>query len=214
MFLESILAAREQIAFSYVARDAHTGDALEPSTVIRELQFILGSYLKETAVDALTLTHPVSRYDLGYFGDLGGAASSLNGLSVESAARRGARISALREDLDRFTDDAARLDARELLAALAPEAREALRRTICDIPKMREPAGIADREAVLDLPVAALRKFLECPAQGAARYALGMSEDEDADEDIVDEPVGMTKLDQVMLLREVFWKLAEDRRRR
>ncbi|MFZ1886538.1 MAG: exodeoxyribonuclease V subunit gamma [Candidatus Binataceae bacterium] len=206
LFLESILAAREQIAFSYVARDAHTGDALEPSTVIRELQFILGSYLNETAVDALTLTHPVSRYDLGYFGDLGGAASSLNGLSVESAARRGARVSVLREDLDRFTDDAAHLDARELLTALAPEAREALRRTL-RLPKIGEPAGTADREAVLDLPVAALRKFLECPAQGAARYALGMSEDEDTDEEIVDEPVGMTKLDQVMLLREVFWNL-------
>ena len=206
LFLESILAAREQIAFSYVARDAHTGDALEPSTLIRELQFILGSYLKESAVEALTLTHPVSRYDLSYFKDLGGAASSLNGLSVDSAARQGARITALREDLDRFTDDAARLDARELLPALSQEALESLRSDL-RIPKIVGAAEGAESGAELDLPIAALRKFLECPAQGAARYALGMSEDEDPDEDIVDEPVGMTKLDQAMLLREVFWKL-------
>ncbi len=205
-FLESILAAREQIAFSYVARDAHTGDTLEPSTVIRELQFILRSYLKEDAVDALTLTHPVSRYDLAYFGDLGGVVSSLNGLSVDSAARQGARITALRENLDRYTDDAARLDARELLAALSPQAREALRPDL-RIPKIDGAAEVAERDADLYLPVAALRKFLECPAQGAARYALGMSEDEDADEDIVDEPVDMTRLDQVILLRELFWKL-------
>jgi len=205
-FLESILAARGQIAFSYVARDAHTGDALEPSTVIRELQFILGSYLTENAVEALTLTHPVSRYDLNYFRDLGRAASPLNGLSIDSAARQGARIIAVREDLDRYTDDAARLDPRELLAALTPEALEGLRPDL-RIPKIKGADEAAVPEADLDLPVAALRKFLECPAQGAARYALGMSEDEDADEDIVDEPVGMTKLDQVMLLREVFWKL-------
>ncbi len=206
MFLESILAARERIAFSYVARDPHTGDALEPSTVIRELQLILGSYLKEAAVDALTLAHPVSRYDVGYFGDPGGGVSPLNGLSVDSAARQGARITALRQDLDHYTDDAARLDARELLAALSPEAREALRPDL-RIPKTSEAAEVTERDADLYLPVAALRKFLECPAQGAARYALGMSEDEDADEDIADEPVGMTRLDQVMLLREVFWKL-------
>lgn len=206
MFLESILAAREQITFSYVARDAHTGDALEPSTVIRELQLILGSYLKEDAVDAFTLAHPVSRYDRRYFKDLGGGVSPLNGLSVDSAARRGARITALREDLDRYTDDAARLDARELLASLSSDAREALRPDL-RIPKIDGAVEIADRDADLYLPVAVLRKFLECPAQGAARYALGMSEDEDADEDITDEPVGMTRLDQVMLLREVFWKL-------
>ena len=204
LFLESILAAREQIAFSYVARDAHTGDPLEPSTVLRELQFLLGSYLKETAVEALTLTHPVSRYDLNYFGDLVGAASPHTGLSVDSAARQGARITALRADLDRYTDDAARLDARELLAALSTEAHNALRPDL-QIPKMSGTA--TDHEAELDLPIAALRKFLECPAQGAARFALGMKEDEDADDDLADEPVGMTKLDQVTLLREVFWKL-------
>ncbi|MGC1678955.1 MAG: exodeoxyribonuclease V subunit gamma [Candidatus Binataceae bacterium] len=206
LFLESILAAREQITFSYVARDAHTGDALEPSTVIRELQFILGSYLEDKAVEALTLAHPVSRYDLSYFKDLGGAASALNGLSVDSAARRGARVTALRENLDRYTDDATRLDARELLPALSDEARAALR-PILRISTIPEATDDLRREGELDLPIAALRKFLECPAQGAARYALGMSEEADADEEIVDEPAGMTKLDQVMLLREVFWKL-------
>ncbi|MGH7247774.1 MAG: hypothetical protein ACREH9_06685, partial [Pseudomonadota bacterium] len=208
LFLESILAAREQIAFSYVARDAHTGDSLEPSTVVRELQFILRGYLKESAVDALTLAHPVSRYDAAYFKDTGAVSAQEGLISFDSAARHGARMKALRDDLDRKSGEAARLDADELLTALSSQARTALRSDL-RIPKISGAAELSDRDADLDLPVSALRKFLECPAQGAARFALGMNEDEDADEEIVDEPIEMAKVDHVMLLREVFWKLAK-----
>ncbi|MHB8381345.1 MAG: exodeoxyribonuclease V subunit gamma [Candidatus Binataceae bacterium] len=205
LFLESILAAREQIAFSYVARDAHTGDSLEPSTLIRELELILRSYLTEDAVKNLTIAHPVSRHDLSYFKDLGGPASAMNGLSVDDAARRGARVTALRADLHKHVAGAARMDARDLMATLSPDAITSLRRDL-RIPKVW--GSLEDLpETTLDLPVAALRRFLECPAQGAARYALGMSEDEAAEEEIADEPVGMSTVDHVMLLREVFWKL-------
>jgi len=208
LFLESILAARERIAFSYVARDAHTGDSLEPSTVVRELQFIVGSYLGEPAVQELTINHPVSRYDQSYFNDLGGTGER-NGelISFDAAAHRGAQTKALRENLNDQAKSAARLHFGELLAALSPEARAALR------PVLRSPRGHRgedpDREAELDLPVSALRKFLECPAQGAARFALGMSEDEDADEERSDEPVAMSNVDHAMLLREVFWTLPQ-----
>ncbi len=37
LFLETLLAARERIFFSWVSRDAQTGDSLEPSSLIREL---------------------------------------------------------------------------------------------------------------------------------------------------------------------------------
>ena len=61
------------------------------------------------------------------------------------------------------------------------------------------------------LPIAALRKFLECPLQGAAQYALGMFDDDRADlEQWQDEPVAQSILDRTTLLREVFWKVRAD----
>jgi exodeoxyribonuclease V gamma subunit len=208
LFLESMLAARERITFSYVARDAHTGDSLEPSTVVRELQFILGACLGESAVEKLTIDHPMSRYDPAYFEDLGGSGARAGGLiSFDNAAHRGARMKALRENLNSCAKAAARLDSDELLAALSAKTCAALRRVL-QIP-LERGAQALDPEDTMDLPVSALRKFLECPAQGAARYALGMSEDEDADEEIVDEPVAMSRVDRATLLREVFWKLPE-----
>jgi exodeoxyribonuclease V gamma subunit len=76
LFLETILAARERIFFSYIARNAKTGDALEPSTVIRELQNMLRAFVDETTLAKLTIKHPTSRYDLKYFPEFSTDASS------------------------------------------------------------------------------------------------------------------------------------------
>ncbi len=67
LFLETILAARERIFLSWVARDALTGQALEPSPVIRELELILRGYLSDAEMKRLTITHPASSYALDYF---------------------------------------------------------------------------------------------------------------------------------------------------
>ena len=102
LFLETILAARERIFFSYVARNAKTGDDLEPSPVIRELQSILCGFIDEQTLTKLTVKHPISRYDLKYFPELSTGASS--GCEPELAnfdpdARRGARMLALRKKI-------------------------------------------------------------------------------------------------------------------
>ena len=76
LFLETILAARERIFFSYIARNAKTGDALEPSPVIRELQSILRGFIDEKTLAKLTVKHPISRYDLKYFPEFSAGASS------------------------------------------------------------------------------------------------------------------------------------------
>ena len=47
------------------------------------------------------------------------------------------------------------------------------------------------------LSISALRHYLECPLQGAARYALGMREDEDGDDEYEDEePIERSGLDE------------------
>src|SRR5208337_3884907 len=103
LFLETVLAARERIYLSYIARDTKTGDALEPSSVIRELQYILRGFIDEEALAKLTLKHPVSRYDSKYFPEFAdGAASDCDRefASFDTYARRGARMLALRHKVD------------------------------------------------------------------------------------------------------------------
>ena len=210
LFLEALLAARERIVFSWVARDPHSGDPLEPSTVIRELELILRSYLGDEAVKALTAKHPVSRYDPDYFEDLKSEQGGIRGLaSFDNAARDGARMTALRNDLNQKAPAAERLAGDELQGALSGKARAALG-NLLRIPSERSGADESNRDGVIDLSVSALRRFLECPAQGAARVALGMSDDEESEDEISDEPVGMSRLDQTVMLREVFWTQPED----
>jgi exodeoxyribonuclease V gamma subunit len=62
------------------------------------------------------------------------------------------------------------------------------------------------RTEEIALPIAAIRKYLECPLQGAARYSLGMLEDEDAPEEAEDEPIEQTRLNRAVMLRNVFWR--------
>src|SRR5260370_24957138 len=67
LFLETLLAARERIFLSYVSRDAKTGDELQPSSVIRELQFIMRGFVDADTMQKMTIKHPVSHYDPASF---------------------------------------------------------------------------------------------------------------------------------------------------
>ncbi|HEY2107297.1 MAG TPA: hypothetical protein VGH29_15970, partial [Candidatus Binataceae bacterium] len=72
-------------------------------------------------------------------------------------------------------------------------------------------APVSDAQATqggreIHLSLGALRRYLECPLQGAAQYALGMvDEDDGSDEDPGNEPLDQTQLDRVVLLRDAFW---------
>ncbi len=103
LFLETLLAARDCVRLSYVARDSKTGDRLDPSSVIRELQFILHGYVSSHTLERLTIDLPFSRYDSDYFPDLPsqGLHPSRSLPSYDSEARRGATFAALREDVVR-----------------------------------------------------------------------------------------------------------------
>ncbi len=209
LFLETILAARERIFFSWVSRDAQTGDSLEASSLLRELEFILRGWVDEqTLSDVMTVKHPISRYDLRYFPDLPqepGAKRHPEMLSFDPDARRGARTAALRRDLQTKCEGM-RLPARgePLLGKLAESVQAELKQTLRVIESPSpEPIGDA---VEISLPIAALRSFLECPLQGAARYALRIvDEDGGNDEDHEDEPLEESALQRAILLREAFW---------
>ena len=202
LFLETILAARERIFFSYISRDAKTGDRLEPSSVIRELQYMLRGLIDAKTLAALTVEHPVRRYDLKYFPEfVDGAKSELtyeNEISsFDPDARRGARMLALKErsklDFDIL------LDRSE--GKLGARLRKELQFAEFTAPSDAEHHVPGDEIA---LPIAAIRRYLECPLQGAARYSLGMLEDEDPPEEAEDEPIEQSRLDRTVMLRNVF----------
>jgi exodeoxyribonuclease V gamma subunit len=210
LFLETILAARERIFFSYIARDGKTGDPLEPSSVVQELQFMLRDFVDEGVLAKLTLKHPVSRYDLKYFPEFNGgpAADSHELATFDPDARRGARMLALREKLGAFGKDADK--CRDLIDRLAPKLRERLEQELqfAQFERTSEPQHEPPAEEIA-LPIAALRRYLECPLQGAARYSLGMLDDEDSPEPAVDEPVEQSRLDRTVMLRNVFWRAGD-----
>jgi exodeoxyribonuclease V gamma subunit len=215
LFLETLLAARERIYLSYIARDAKTGDQLEPSSVVRELQSILRGYVTSQTLDALTIEHPLSRYDSEYFPDIRPQDSigTRNLTSYDSEARRGATMAALRKDAARHCGGLP-LPGRDepIYQQLQRDAQEAMRPALrmVDLPLALEAQ--VGPPAEISLPISALRKFLECPLQGAAQYALGIFEDEGEDlEQWQDEPIAQSILDRTTLLREVFWKARGDR---
>jgi exodeoxyribonuclease V gamma subunit len=208
LFLESILAARERIVFSWVERDPQTGDRLERSTTVRELQSILQGYLDgPEQLGELTTSHPVSSNDPDYFPDLAPVARPDSGaprdlVSFDPAARCGARMRRLREHLALGSRDQILPPRDALLERLGPGVRA---RLAGSLGLFELPVKSAPNADELDLPLAAVRRFLECPLQGAARYALGMVEDDGPPEDASDEPIALSRLDHALILREAFW---------
>jgi exodeoxyribonuclease V gamma subunit len=69
------------------------------------------------------------------------------------------------------------------------------------------PVVASKDDSRVRLSISALRHYLECPLQGAARHALGMSEEDDDEEtDADEEPITRSALDASIVLRETLWK--------
>ena len=206
LFLETILAARERIFLSWVARDALTGQALEPSPVIRELELILRGYLSEAETKRLTITHPASSYALDYFPDLRGAAAATGPVSFDRHAHHGARMVELRADLITKCENLALPDRGDKLLEMLAQARSELGPALRLVEVPLQSAAEREQDREIPLSLGALKRYLECPLQGAARYALGMmDEEDDDDQDLENEPLTQTQLDLVVLLRDAFW---------
>jgi exodeoxyribonuclease V gamma subunit len=209
LFLETLLAARERIFLSYVARDARTGDQLEPASVIRELQFIMRGFVDADTLAKMTIEHPVSQYDLKYFPEY---ASSLPPecerelVSFDADARRGARMLALRKHLTDHVGNRPLPNQDELREALADRIGKNLR--LIKPPEV-VASGSHSRSEIW-LPISALKNFLVCPLQATAKYALGMFDDEDGDDEGGDEPLEQSILQKSILLRDVFWECGGD----
>jgi len=201
LFLETLLSAREALYLSYLSRDPHSGEALEPSALIRELQYILRGYLSAESLAQLSLNWPLSAFDSRLFPHL---AEALHPelLSISSEAERGGRALLLRRDLEQHLGGRAPEQER-LEALLSPQSREAL------MPLLRlsdPPLHLEEEPPVLQLPLYAIQRFLESPLQGSARFLLGLHEEQGLllDEE-AHEPLTLGNRQRLALLREAFW---------
>src|SRR5262249_45488759 len=149
---------------------------------------IIKRYLgSEADADKLTTIHPASSYDLKYFRKLAGKADDVL-VNFDPNARRGARMAVLREDLNQSCAGSLPRDE-PVLDMLAPEVRLKLAPALHMVEAPVSSALAPQDKREIHLPIAALRRYLECPLQGAAQYAFGMADDDGGDEeDVENEP--------------------------
>ena len=204
-FLETLLAARDRLVVSYVARDETTGEPRRPSVVVAELLGLVRAHAGDAAAADAVATHPRARWDDAYFESRpvasrdaahvgAGSPPSLPSFSAE--ARGEARMVALRRAIDAAGGPPPE-DLQDLLARL-PQASRAL---LAERVRLASPPDDGQAtSARRSVTLSALRGFLECPLQGAARFALGMREEDDATDDEDETMVGDV-LSRSMLLR-------------
>jgi exodeoxyribonuclease V gamma subunit len=160
-FLGRLLATQDAVRLSYVARDDKTQDPLGPSSVLLELQYLLESdYGIKPA--SITIEHPPRRWaeDPQPYAPPG--------------AQREQQMRQLRDALKAHLGEA-RLPTRDELDAWPPDTRTQLLERLALHPVPRPKRAEAGQ-----LHLAAIRRFLEDPSAGWARFVLDLP---DADQD-------------------------------
>ncbi len=196
MFLETLLCARDRLVLSYVGRDEITGEKQPPSAVLLELREILSSgYLTEAEVNKLFEAEPppLRRYN------------DIERLDAMPLARAEHAAQDLRESLRASLPPGACAPAslEDLHRALSPAAfcEVATRLSLPKAAASAEPTEVANK---LIVTLGELRRFLEDPLQGSARFRLRLGERQSDDElaDLEDEPFGTSALQLTTRLRE------------
>jgi exodeoxyribonuclease V gamma subunit len=175
-FLELLLSVRDRLVLSYVSRDALTGDALAPSSVVQELLHTLGGgYVRDAA--ALRQRHPLRRWDPAYYPRLFPSETGPFPQVALPEARAEAETLALRRWLEGRGE---RLDVHEVRSRA--EANEPGWKALTDHLRLAAmPQAPAMSGGKVVVPMHALVKFLEFPLHGWARFRFGLGELEDED---------------------------------
>ena len=202
-FLETLVSTRDRLRLSYVSRDSQTGEPLEASSIIKELNYILEQRYNLTVDQAksLAVQHPLRRYDSQYFPALFGAADRhLPNYSL--AALREAQAVKLKQGLSKLLMNGEGIaDAQ----TLEQYGRERLGSFL--YPFAAPASAPPSEEKSVSVPLYAIRKFLECPLQGWAGFNLRLREDES--EDLlanVDEIFSTARYEGMMRQRKAFAK--------
>lgn len=198
MFLETLISTQDRLYLTYVSRDSQTGETIEPSSVVKELQFMLErGYAGSGGMQRIVVGHPLRRFDAEYFPSFSGAhASGLPNFSPD--ARKEAAAAALSASLREAGNG--RLPERMVIErSLSKQARQLL--GIAEQPRAVQCEG--GGEGVMKL--ATVRKFLECPLQGWAAFRLGLREEDFSDPVVRNEEAFETPyLESLLVQRDTF----------
>jgi len=190
-FLETVLAAREELVVSYVARDEESGEELEPSPLVHELADVLAEgYLTPSDSERLFQRPALRRWVAG----------------SDPVSRRQAACAALRRDLLHHLGGGVP-DEAELARAVLARSELAVSLGFAEITGERTGGRLAraSRAEPLVLTLATVRRFLECPMQAWASAVLGVrGGDEDDLVAVSDEPFERDLLALSSSLRAVF----------
>ncbi|HEY4394678.1 MAG TPA: exodeoxyribonuclease V subunit gamma [Polyangia bacterium] len=167
MFLETLLAARERITLSYVARDPVTGEEKSPSSVVRALLDLLEPERADDGSSEIVRPRPpLARHE------------DPAACAVIPAAARERRAAALGASVRRANGGARQLPPLgELRGTLGAGVWERLG---AELGWAAPPAVEGSLRARRGLTLTDLRRFLECPLQASARVLLPVAEEGDA----------------------------------
>lgn len=184
MFLETLISTREKLYLSWVSRDNRTGDPLEPSSVVKELQYMLQGYESPEFLARRLIEHPLRRYDRAYFPkfyDATEISPPKNLPNYGKEAREEAILSALHHDLHTFaaTNNLDFPTPKKLQQFVAPEIWHDIHTRLksINLPTISpddSPSNPDQQTTKISLPIRALRKFLECPLQASALYVANL----------------------------------------
>ncbi len=198
MFLETLISTRDRLYLSYVSRDSQTGEAIEPSSVVKEIQFMLErGYVGTEGMRRIVREHPLRRFDPAYFPALyGGVDAAMPNFSAD--ARKEAAAAAL--SLSLRAAGTGRIPERTLVNTMLPQQVQTLLGMLSSPKPGRPEHGDNGR-----IPLRTIRKFLECPLQGWASFQLGLRE-EDFDDPVVrnEESFETPYLESLLIQRETF----------
>lgn len=220
MFLETLISTRRGLYLSWVARDASTGEALEPSSVVREVQYVL----EEFGVDpeSCTRRQPLRRHAvvdaLDHEGNESDEVRAVDQTAAVSAvadaeAHQEAKVAGVRRELaERCGRVGAKFPDLEALREHLDEERWERLRGLLKLPDRGDGEGGEEQQegrSRLQVSISQLRGFLASPLQGGARASLGLREEDEEDALTVEhEPFEVGILQKAVLLREVFRRAA------
>lgn len=193
LFLETLTSTQDRLYLSYVARDAQTGEALEPSSVIHELLRHLERQCQGQAdADAWIRKEPLRRFE---------GLARFTAPVPSIAAQREARARRLRASFRTHSGPAATMTS-EALWRLEGPYRDWL--GLCP-PYQPQSKTVEPPTRLIEVSLREIRQFLECPLQSWARLRLRIRENaNEGAADREDEPFATTTRDQTTLLRSVF----------
>lgn len=202
MFLETLISTRDRFYMSYVSRDGHTGEELEPSSVVRLLWFMLEqNYVTPENLEKRWVKHPLRRWDDAYFGPEQQLAN------YQPDAHREATTVQTRRSMEEFceAENVPFPDRGALWRDLDEPRRDELATRLGIVEPPADDAFAAKEDETTDVDLRQLRKFLESPTQGTAQFHLGMREDDFEDPyGVEDEVFESDVLQRALLLRQAF----------